>query len=190
MSPRTEMEYERLRMERRNHIMDVALGLFAEEGYHQTSISKIATSASISKGLIYNYFESKEALLQSIIEKGLELFSGSFDPDRDEILNDEEFGFLIEETFHIIRKNQQFLRLYMSVMAQPEVLRLVQSRFEAFYDFFIRILSNYFASKGKDNPRAEARLFGAFWDGMILHYLVFKDYPLEETKQVLIKRFK
>ena len=58
--PRTPEQFEKIREEKRNHIMEVALECFANEGYHSTSISKIAKSAGISKGLIYNYFELNE----------------------------------------------------------------------------------------------------------------------------------
>ena len=50
--------------------MSVALKLFAEKGYHATSISQIAVKAKVSKGLMYNYFSSKEDLLDEIIEEG------------------------------------------------------------------------------------------------------------------------
>ena len=51
--------------------MDVALEHFANEGYHATTINHIAKHAGISKGLMYNYFESKEALLKAIIHKSV-----------------------------------------------------------------------------------------------------------------------
>ena len=64
MSPRTKQQFEDIREEKRSLIMKVALELFAEEGYHNTSISKIASRAGISKGLLYNYFDSKEDLIK------------------------------------------------------------------------------------------------------------------------------
>ena len=43
--------------------MDVALQHFANKGFHATTIYHIAEHAGISKGLMYNYFNSKEELL-------------------------------------------------------------------------------------------------------------------------------
>ncbi len=63
MSPRTQEQFEEMRESRRQQIMDAALELFAQEGYSHCSISQLAGHAGISKGLMYNYFESKEALL-------------------------------------------------------------------------------------------------------------------------------
>ena len=67
MSPRTEHQFEQIREARKHDIMVAALELFAAEGFHTTSISKIAARAGISKGLIYNYYSSKEDLIKSII---------------------------------------------------------------------------------------------------------------------------
>ena len=66
MSPRTEEQFEEIRESKKNLIQEVALELFATRGYHSTSISMIAKEADISKGLLYNYFESKEELLNSM----------------------------------------------------------------------------------------------------------------------------
>ena len=46
-------------MDRKKAILDAPLQVFADEGYHNASISKIAKAAGVSKGLMYNYFESK-----------------------------------------------------------------------------------------------------------------------------------
>ncbi|MDR1542801.1 MAG: TetR/AcrR family transcriptional regulator, partial [Prevotellaceae bacterium] len=64
--PRTQVQYEKIRNEKRQLIKQTALSLFAENGYETTSISEIAKKAGISKGLMYNYFTSKEELLQII----------------------------------------------------------------------------------------------------------------------------
>ena len=68
MSPRKKEDNESIREERRKSILEVALSLFANKGYESTSISQLAKEAGISKGLIYTYFESKEALLKKDVE--------------------------------------------------------------------------------------------------------------------------
>ncbi len=190
MSPRTESEFEKLRLERKNQIMDKALELFAKEGFHQVTVSRIAEHAGISKGLVYNYFESKEALLQEIITTGMNMLMESFDSNKDGTLTNEEFEFFVDEVFNMLSNNQQFFKLYISVLTQPEALRLVKDKFEAFYEFFIQMLTQYFISVGSHNPEAEARVFGATTDGIMYHFLFLKDYPLEEVKKTIINRYK
>ena len=67
MSPRSKQQFEEIREASQRKIFDASLELFGTKGFEATSIAQIAKSAGISKGLIYNYFESKEALLESMI---------------------------------------------------------------------------------------------------------------------------
>lgn len=52
--------------------MDVALGLFYEKGIYWTKIEDITEEADVGKGTFYQYFETKEKLLQALLEEGLE----------------------------------------------------------------------------------------------------------------------
>ena len=54
---------------RRNQILDAAAGVFAEKGFHPTTIRDIAQAAGIADGTIYNYFENKTALLIGILDR-------------------------------------------------------------------------------------------------------------------------
>lgn len=47
----------------RQRIVDAAWQLFWRHGYHATSVADIAKLAGVPKGSVYNYFDSKEALL-------------------------------------------------------------------------------------------------------------------------------
>lgn len=48
---------------KRRHLIKSGMKLFAEKGYHRTSIEEIATKAGISKGGFYLYFHSKEEFI-------------------------------------------------------------------------------------------------------------------------------
>jgi len=54
--------------DRREQIIDAALRAFAQKGYARTTNKDIAREAGITPGLIYHYFESKEALFRAIID--------------------------------------------------------------------------------------------------------------------------
>jgi AcrR family transcriptional regulator len=54
-------------VERRAAILEAASEVFAERGYHASSIDDIARAAGISKALIYEHFGSKEDLYLSLI---------------------------------------------------------------------------------------------------------------------------
>ncbi|MEE8482607.1 MAG: TetR/AcrR family transcriptional regulator, partial [Acidiferrobacterales bacterium] len=50
-------------------ILEAALDLFAEKGYAATKLTEVATRAGVSKGTVYLYYESKEALFQALVKE-------------------------------------------------------------------------------------------------------------------------
>ena len=55
--------------ERRTGILDSALAVFSESGYHSSSIDDIAREAGVSKALIYEHFASKQELYADLIAR-------------------------------------------------------------------------------------------------------------------------
>jgi AcrR family transcriptional regulator len=61
--------------DRRSQILDAALVCFAKRGFHQTSMHDISGEAGISVGLIYRYFENKEAVISAMADRHKEEIS-------------------------------------------------------------------------------------------------------------------
>ncbi len=55
--------------DRRSQILEAALVCFARRGFHQTSMHDISGEAGISVGLIYRYFENKEAVISAMADR-------------------------------------------------------------------------------------------------------------------------
>ena len=150
----------------------------------------IATRAEVSKGLIYNYFESKEALLSSLVAEGMEEMVDLIDPNRDGILTRDEFEYLIDEMFSRMKSRNNFYRLYFSLMMQPAVSKMFMDKINQVIGPFIKLFVDYYTKKGARNPMHEAVLVGAMFDGIGFNY-VFNSgvYPLEEVIQLVKERF-
>jgi len=56
------------------------LELFAERGYHDTSISHIIESASVARGTFYQYFKSKREICEDLLDQLFEEVSSSVSP--------------------------------------------------------------------------------------------------------------
>jgi TetR/AcrR family fatty acid metabolism transcriptional regulator len=54
---------------RRTQILDAAAQVFAERGFHRTTVRDVAKAAGVADGTIYNYFENKTALLLGILDR-------------------------------------------------------------------------------------------------------------------------
>ena len=59
---------------RRQQILDAAERCFRERGFHNASMAEIARTFGMSAGHIYNYFDSKEAIIAAIVERDLAEF--------------------------------------------------------------------------------------------------------------------
>jgi TetR/AcrR family transcriptional repressor of uid operon len=56
-------------LDRPTQILDAALVCFAKRGFHQASMHDISTEAGISVGLIYRYFENKDAVISAMADR-------------------------------------------------------------------------------------------------------------------------
>jgi len=133
--PKISQEKKR---ERREHILNIAFELFAEKGYSATGMRDIMKAANVSKGGIYVYFESKTAILLSIVER--------FDNRRHNILKSIDTTLSAEEIFnHYLRErlegfkyeeNRKWARISLEFWSLPERIPelrgIMDRRFKAY----------------------------------------------------------
>jgi AcrR family transcriptional regulator len=67
--PRLAGATDRLDRAKRRQIMDGARAVFLDQGFDAASMGEIARKAGVSKGTLYVYFDSKEALFEAIVEE-------------------------------------------------------------------------------------------------------------------------
>lgn len=72
MNDRMRIPKFRRRAEARpDEVLDAALDLFIEKGFSQTRVEDIARRAGLSKGAVYLYFPSKEAILEGLVRRAI-----------------------------------------------------------------------------------------------------------------------
>lgn len=210
MSPRTPEQFAEIRDEKRNLIMDVALEHFSGKGYFVTTMSHIAGHAGISKGLIYNYFESKEDLLKEIIQRSVQEAYRYFDLDNDGYLSEDEFDFFVRRISLMYREKKAFWRLFTQLLMQDEVRNL----FQKFYidpgpdvseikpgfsvTDIIKMLTDYFMRKKERNgpeydPVLDMNMFIISMKGFAITYIYSDesdDIYYEKTINRIIELYK
>lgn len=107
--------------QKREHILDAALRLFADKGYHVTTMQDISQAAGIAKGSVYSYFDSKEQLLLSIYEHYMnQIDAGLYALDQDDLLTAKmKLQKQIQYTFMQISKYRHFLIMHVRESAAP-----------------------------------------------------------------------
>jgi AcrR family transcriptional regulator len=213
MSPKTKKQFEEMREEKRALIMDVALEHFAGVGFHATTINHIARHAGISKGLMYNYFKSKEELLSEIISRSVNEIFVHFDPDRDGFLSENEFEHFIRKLTASLREKRMIWRLFFQMMMQKEVrekiltLATVSDKLQhsgttigdmEFIPQIFRMISEYFERKrdkmGKGyDPELEMNIFMIHIKGFAVTYIYTDeddDLSFKKTTDRIIEIYK
>ena len=188
--PRTEIQFEQIREVKRKLIIDAAMVLFAEKGYYNTSINEIAKNAGISKGLVYNYFKSKEDLLKKIMISVATELSNSLDANQDGTLEKHELLNYIETLFKQIRYNFKFWKFYFAIINQPVVMRIVEKEIIEIAKPTLKMIVEYFKVNGYKQPEIEAAFFVSLLNGVCHKYLSAPElFPLEQVKKKIIKMY-
>jgi AcrR family transcriptional regulator len=119
--------------ERRTGILDAALAVFSESGYHSASIDDIAREAGVSKALIYEHFASKQELYADLIARnareltqrigaalvGVELESGS-----------SRLAVGLDAFFAFVEERRAAWRMLFRDVADPETATVVNRMLE------------------------------------------------------------
>jgi len=67
-----------MRESRKDHLIDTALRLFNQDGYHATGIDKILDVAGVAKMTLYKHFRSKEDLIAAVLDRRADYFATKF----------------------------------------------------------------------------------------------------------------
>lgn len=188
MCPRTSSQFGAIRQEKSKLILDTALELFAEKGYHQTSISDITRKAGISKGLVYNYFESKEKMLLSIIQTGYDAAYGNLDLNGDHSLAKEEFVHFLRITFRSVRENPKFWKLYSALVMQPGIQDLVMAEYSNKAQDIQKLFFDFVKTSGSISPENDLIAISSLIKGAHLILITAPDFfPAGQFEETIIE---
>jgi len=172
---------------RQERVLEVAQVLFAEKGYHNTTMDEIAARSGIGKGTLYRTFPAKEELFLSTLDRAMERLEKA-------ILEE------VEEEPTVLGKLRRAARLYFRFFEQegelfkilvsnvPTLQEKFNKRVQEKYSFYVdQIASMLREGMDKGEIRRLGRpesitvaLIGAC-NSMIYHWLLSgKPYPLEE----------
>jgi AcrR family transcriptional regulator len=106
-------------LSRKENIIQAAMKLFAQKGYHATSMQEIAEQSGMAKGSLYNYFKSKEEIVISIFSYYYEmLLKKMSEVAKDETLSarekfEKQLSIQIEEFY----RHKELVKMHMGEQA-------------------------------------------------------------------------
>ena len=171
-----------------NTLVDVALRLFASKGYEATTIRNIANEAGMSLGLLYNYFRSKDELLEEIFQRSVGDINTSFEQSPGQ--GGSGIAQHIRQTVRLLKEKKDFWRLLHGIRIQSEVVRKLMDGMQQQTAYIEDRIRQNLVEAGIPSPELEAKLLFASIDGMASHFLLYDNYPIDDVASLLIQKYK
>lgn len=137
MAKRTGEKYEA--------IIDAAVRVIAEYGYHNAQISKIAREAKVADGTIYLYFENKDDVLVSLFDEKMGSFISQAEKELSQITSPEEQLYhLIKLHFENLEKDRKLALVTQIELRQsnPEVRKGINNILKRYLDIIDNVILN------------------------------------------------
>lgn len=174
----------------RQRILESARATFADQGFGSTSIKDVAKRAGVSQGLMYTYFESKDALLRAIFEEGFQDIISTLPEDEPgEALAALEG--VLRSSFELVRRHEPLWRLLYALRTQPSVTERLGLDLHDWTEVVEARLRQLCERAGLARPEVEAKLLIAVIDGANQHNLASREpYPVEEVIGALLEKYR
>ncbi len=153
---------EQERQAARARLLDAALELFSEKGISAGTTAEVALRAGVSKGLVFNYFPTKDALLQALIERVMGDILGYWEEHDWTGPPVEQLHRVADVALSHVAERPGFFRFYFSLMLQPDsppAAERAAVTLRPRIEFYFERLREVMTALGSDDPLADARLF-------------------------------
>jgi AcrR family transcriptional regulator len=189
MSPRTAEQNQVIREERKRAIIEASLTVFAQKGYAASTIDQIAQEAKISKGLLYNYFGSKEDLLHAIFQYVTEQTEHLWQFDEN-LAAKAKLKQLLDATFYYLDQHLDVMRLMTQLALQVEAIGELKNQIDGSQTAKFLLMEPMLKEMGFDDPKEETFYIGAILDGIALGRMMLgEDYPYLKMKERLYRKY-
>jgi AcrR family transcriptional regulator len=158
-----------MREQAREAILAAALEVFGASSFTQGTTADIAAKAGVSKGLVFNYFPTKEALLQGLVEKMLGESLDFWDAQTWHGPPAEQLTAWIDTAIAQVLRRPDFYRLYFSLSLQPGGSAAVDAALASLEPRLSQYLARAQALMerlGSSDPSSDARLLQCAINGL------------------------
>ena len=137
--------------------------------------------------MLYNYFESKDEVLKSIIQTGYDAAYNHLDLNNDHTLARDEFINFMRITFRSVRENPKFWKLYSALVMQPDILDLVKIEYSPKALEIQKMFFNFIKESGSIAPEQDLIAISSLIKGAHLILITAPDYfPGKQFEDTII----
>jgi AcrR family transcriptional regulator len=107
---------QREKEEIRQNIINAAINIAANEGWHSVTIRKIADAIEYTPPIVYEYFENKADLIKEIVYLGFDILNVGFESARKDEINSKKFlRALSIKQWNFVKENRELYQLMFSL---------------------------------------------------------------------------
>lgn len=187
--PRTPEQNIAIRAKTREKILKSSMKLFGQKGFEQTSVNTIAKEAGISKGLIYNHFETKEDIVEGVVYMLMDHGDKILTPNNELESPKHQLKSIIDETFKWMDKESELMAWMLPMAFQigryPFVTNIVATKIKTTISKSVDLFSRL----GFDQPEEEAWYFGAIMDGIGMDHILVENYDRNKMHKYLLTKY-
>lgn len=174
---------------RRRQILDAAGTCFARRGFHAASMAEIARTFGMSAGHIYNYFASKEAIIEALVERDLERALGHIDElgSAAEIQQAMVAG-VAQGVQDTVARSSLDLEIVAEAARNPNVAATVQSMDAAVRTRLKEVITAIYpaaAQAGEREIEARIEVMLALFDGLMVRVVRHPEFDREAMVRAL-----
>lgn len=176
----------------RDEILKAAMHLFANRGFHETSMSEVAREAHVSKALIFWHFKTKEELFVAVLNRLLEPYFIDFAEEAGVLDERGQIKKLVEFYLIFVRDNASSVRFFLAQMLHDQrfsegLNEQVMKLYSGYRAMLVEIIARA-QQKGlcpvRFTPEAAAGFLLSALNGILIEHLFVANNQLDSEQAV------
>jgi AcrR family transcriptional regulator len=176
----------------RDEILKAAMHLFADRGFHETSMSEVAREAHVSKALIFWHFKTKEELFVAVLNRLLKPYFIDFAEEAGVLDERGQIRKLVEFYLSFVRDNASSVRFFLAQMLHDQHFSeglndQVLALYSGYRGILVEIISHAQQKglyRGRFTPEAAAGFLLSALNGILIEHLFVANNPLDPEQAV------
>ena len=174
--------------ERRRRILETAVQVYAQHGFHQTGMRQLCAALGMSAGALYRYFPGKESIIAGLVEMDREMIQHNLRSLPPDVSFIGTMQHMLEVTMGELQTNEGLLAIWSEISSEATRNPAVAALLSNHYQFIENLISSLVQAALKRgelrdgvDPLATARFIMASHDGMMTRRAIDPTYPLQQV---------
>ena len=174
------------RTDTRSRVQEVALELFAEQGYEKTSLREIAERLGVTKAALYYHFKSKEDIVHSLTDDYFAEIDDLMDWAKEQPRSDQTQRAILERYVGIVMAGSEVFRFMEQNRASIQAMETGKDRFARFRDRLDTLVDLLAGAEAplRDRMRATAAVLSV---GATCHFYLQKVDDPDKLRAIILE---